>query len=155
MTILQLPFAQQAINPEVQGGRQPLHIASILIDSSVRSKGVPKNLIERLQAEQVLNRSDSGLVISDAGDDERLEAARLLNENASLRATNKRLQEQNKRLKWEEYKKELEEAALYSPVARFSRGRKEFIIKPEYLFRYWWIPDSSKPDDSELVDFKL
>jgi hypothetical protein len=60
-----------------------------------------KNLIERLQAEQVLNRSDSGRMIPDAGDDERLEAARLLDENASLRATNKKLQEQNKRLKAE------------------------------------------------------
>jgi hypothetical protein len=55
---------------------------------------------------------------------------------------------------WEEYKKELEEAALYSPVARFSRSRKEFIIKPEYLYRYWWIPDPSKPDDLEIMDFK-
>jgi len=60
-----------------------------------------KNLIERLQAEQVLNRSDSGQVISGAGGDGRLEIARLLDENASLRAANKRLQEQNKRLKAE------------------------------------------------------
>jgi Family of unknown function (DUF6262) len=60
-----------------------------------------KNLIERLQAEQVLNRSDSGQVIIDEGKGERLEVARLLDENASLRATNKRLQEQNKRLKAE------------------------------------------------------
>jgi len=37
-----------------------------------------KNLIERLQAEQVLNRSDSGQVISGAGGDGRLEIARLL-----------------------------------------------------------------------------
>ena len=60
-----------------------------------------KNLIERLQAEQVLNRLDSGQVISGAGGDGRLEIARLLDENASLRAANKRLQEQNKRLKAE------------------------------------------------------
>lgn len=59
-----------------------------------------KNLIERLQAEQVLNRSDSSQVIIGAGD-EQLEITRLLDENASLRATNKRLQEQNKRLKAE------------------------------------------------------
>ena len=72
-----------------------------------------KNLIQRLQAEQVLNRSDSGRVIPDAGDDERLEAARLLDENASLRATNKRLQEQNKRLKAEnEIIRELEGQVL-------------------------------------------
>jgi hypothetical protein len=60
-----------------------------------------KNLIERLQAEQVLNRSDSGKVIIDAVNDKRLEVVRLLDENASLRATNKRLQDQNKRLKAE------------------------------------------------------
>jgi hypothetical protein len=60
-----------------------------------------KNLIERLQAEQVLNRSDSGQVIIDAVNDKRLEVVRLLDENASLRATNKRLQDQNKRLKAE------------------------------------------------------
>ncbi len=60
-----------------------------------------KNLIERLQAEQVLKRSDSRRVIHDAGNDERLEVARLLDENASLRAANKRLQEQNKKLKAE------------------------------------------------------
>ncbi len=72
-----------------------------------------KNLIERLQAEQVLNRSDSGQVIIDEGNDERLEVARLLDENASLRATNKRLQEQNKRLKAEnEIIRELEGQVL-------------------------------------------
>jgi myosin heavy subunit len=60
-----------------------------------------KNLIERLQAEQVLNRSGSGRVIIDAVNDKRLEVVRLLDENASLRATNKRLQDQNKRLKAE------------------------------------------------------
>jgi hypothetical protein len=60
-----------------------------------------KSLIERLQAEQVLNRSDSGQVIIDAVNDKRLEVVRLLDENASLRATNKRLQDQNKRLKAE------------------------------------------------------
>src|SRR5262249_6441456 len=38
MTILQLPFTQQAINPEEQGGRQPPHIACILIDISMRSR---------------------------------------------------------------------------------------------------------------------
>jgi len=56
-----------------------------------------KNLIERLQAKQFLNRSDSDQVIIDEGKDERLEVARLLDENASLRGTNKRLQEQNKK----------------------------------------------------------
>ncbi len=72
-----------------------------------------KNLIERLQAEQVLNRSDSGQVISGAGDDGRLEIARLLDENASLRAANKRLQEQNKTLKAEnEIVRELEGQVL-------------------------------------------
>jgi len=60
-----------------------------------------KNLIERLQAEQVLNRSDSGQVIIGARNNERLEVSRLLDENASLRAANKKLQEQNKRLKAE------------------------------------------------------
>src|SRR5215470_544183 len=50
--------------------------------------GELKNLIERLQAEQVLNRSDSGHVIIDEKKDEQLEVARLLGENASLRATN-------------------------------------------------------------------
>jgi len=60
-----------------------------------------KSLIERLQAEQLLKRSDSGQMITDEGNNERLEAARLLDENASLRATNKKLQEQNKRLKAE------------------------------------------------------
>jgi hypothetical protein len=54
----------------------------------------------------------------------------------------------------EKYLKELEKQKLYSPVAIFSRGRKEFIIKPEYLNRYWWIPDLSKPDDGEIVDLK-
>jgi uncharacterized protein DUF6262 len=72
-----------------------------------------KNLIERLQAEQVLNRSDSGHVIIDEENDEQLEVARLLEENASLRATNKRLQEQNKRLKAEnEIIRELEGQVL-------------------------------------------
>jgi hypothetical protein len=75
--------------------------------------GELKNLIERLQAEQVLNRSDSGHVIIDEKKDEQLEVARLLGENASLRATNKRLQEQNKRLKAEnEIIRELEGQVL-------------------------------------------
>lgn len=39
--------------------------------------------------------------IIDAVNDKRLEVVRLLDENASLRATNKRLQDQNKRLKAE------------------------------------------------------
>jgi len=60
-----------------------------------------KNLIERLQAEQVLDRSGSSRVIIGARKNERPEVARLLDENASLRAANKRLQEQNKRLKAE------------------------------------------------------
>jgi len=72
-----------------------------------------KSLIERLQAEQLLKRSDSGQMITDEGNDERLEAARLLDENASLRATNKKLQEQNKRLKAEnEIIRELEGQVL-------------------------------------------
>jgi hypothetical protein len=72
-----------------------------------------KNLIERLQAEQVPNRSDLGHLIIDEENDERLEIARLLDENASLRATNKRLQEQNKRLKAEnEIIRELEGQVL-------------------------------------------
>jgi len=60
-----------------------------------------KNLIERLQAEQVLDRSDSSRAIIGARNNERLEVSRLLDENASLRAANKKLQEQNKRLKAE------------------------------------------------------
>jgi Family of unknown function (DUF6262) len=60
-----------------------------------------KSLIERLQAEQLLKRSDSGQMITDEENDERLEAARLLDENASLRASNRKLQEQNKKLKAE------------------------------------------------------
>ncbi len=60
-----------------------------------------KHLIERLQAEQVLNRSNAGQAIISAGNDERLEIARLLEENASLREANQKLQEQNKRLKAE------------------------------------------------------
>jgi hypothetical protein len=72
-----------------------------------------KNLIERLQAKQVLNRSDSSQVIIDAVNDKQLEVVRLLDENASLRATNKRLQEQNKRLKVEnEIIRELEGQVL-------------------------------------------
>jgi hypothetical protein len=55
---------------------------------------------------------------------------------------------------WEEYKKELEKQKLYSPIATFSRGRRELIIRPEYLYRYWWTPDPSKPDDLEIVNFK-
>jgi Family of unknown function (DUF6262) len=60
-----------------------------------------KDLIERLRAEQVISQSDSGKRISDAGSDERLEIARLLKENASLCAANKKLQEQNRKLKAE------------------------------------------------------
>jgi hypothetical protein len=60
-----------------------------------------KDLIERLRAVQVINQSDSGKRISDAGSDELLEIARLLKENASLCATNKKLQEQNRKLKAE------------------------------------------------------
>ena len=72
-----------------------------------------KSLIERLQAEQLLKRSDSGHVITDEGNDERLEVARLLDENASLRATNRKLQEQNKKLKAEnEIIRELEGQVL-------------------------------------------
>jgi len=72
-----------------------------------------KNLIERLQAEQVLDRSDSSRAIIGARNNERLEVSRLLDENASLRAANKKLQEQNKRLKAEnEIIRELEGQVL-------------------------------------------
>jgi hypothetical protein len=54
----------------------------------------------------------------------------------------------------EEYLKELEKQKLYEPVAIFSRGQKEFIIKPDYLYRHWWMPDLSKPDDGEIVNLK-
>jgi len=60
-----------------------------------------KNLIERLRAKQVINQSDSGHVTVSAGNEERIEISRLLNENTSLRATNRKLQEQNKKLKAE------------------------------------------------------
>jgi hypothetical protein len=60
-----------------------------------------KNLIERLRAKQVINQSDSGQVNVSAGNGERIEISRLLNENASLRASNRKLQEQNKKLKAE------------------------------------------------------
>jgi len=54
----------------------------------------------------------------------------------------------------EKYIKEVEKLKLSSPIAIFSRGRRELIINPDYLYRYWWIPDPSKPDDFEIVDFK-
>lgn len=53
--------------------------------------------------------------------------------------------------KWEEYKKELEKQI--SPIAVFSRGRREFITNPDYLYRYIWTPDPSKPG-VETVNFK-
>jgi Family of unknown function (DUF6262) len=60
-----------------------------------------KNLIERLRAKQVINQSDSGQMNISPGNGERVEISRLLNENASLRASNRKLQEQNKKLKAE------------------------------------------------------
>jgi hypothetical protein len=54
----------------------------------------------------------------------------------------------------EKYIKEVEKLKLSEPIAVFSGGGREFIINPDYLYRYWWIPDPSKPDDFEIVDFK-
>jgi hypothetical protein len=144
-------FSERLCEPRSKDSPFDLYIAKALIPKEAYSR---ENIESLFRWYLRKHESDTDLITLEIYiEDKAYRAARLCDSASGTIIEPPLLVPGAKREEQEEYLKELEKQELLSPIAVFSRGRRDFIINPDYLYRYWWKPDPSR-QERDVVDFK-